>query len=227
MAWVVGLALFGATGCMSPESRTSVRPGINDRFYGSESIDPWLGRFETESREIWARREEIVAAVGLHRGAAVADVGAGTGFLARRFAEEVGILGRVYAVELMPYFVTHLARSGRESGLRNFEAVQCTETSVGLPAHAVDVVFLCDTYHHFEYPDQSLASIWKALRPGGQLVVIDFYKKEGVTRPFIMGHVRANEAEATAEIEAAGFRRVERKPFLGENWFSRFRKVGG
>jgi len=214
------LPLFLLAACTAE----SVRPGINDAYYVQPSVAMWEGRFEVESREIWTERERIVDAVGVFRGAAIADVGCGTGFMSRLFAERVGSLGQVYAVDLMPYFVDHVRDFAAQEGLPNLTAVQCTERSVELPPSSVDIVFICDTYHHFEYPGDSLRSIRRALRPGGRLVVIDFIRIPGVSRPFVLGHVRAGEEVFTAEIEAAGFEKVGEDRFLEENYMLHFRR---
>ena len=102
----------------------------------------------------------------------------------------------------------------------------CAENSISLPANSVDLVFLCDTYHHFEFPKTSLASIDKALRPGGRLVLIDFERIEGKSRKWLMGHVRAGKEIFRAEIQDAGFRLVEDKQIEGfkENYFLVFTK---
>ena len=69
----------------------SVRPGINDNFLRADlKIDEWLGRFEIESREVFAAREEVLSAMGIERGMHVADIGAGTGFYTRMFSQAVG-----------------------------------------------------------------------------------------------------------------------------------------
>jgi predicted methyltransferase len=101
--------------------------------------------------------------------------------------------------------------------------VRGTETSVELPPASVDLVFVCDTYHHFEHPKETLASIRRALRPGGVLMVVDFKREPGKTAAWITEHVRAGQAVVTAEIEAAGFGKPEELPLLKENYVLRFR----
>ena len=84
-------------------------------------------------------------------------------------------------------------------------------------------MFACDTYHHFEYPQATLASIRRALRPGGTLVVVDFERIPGKTRPWLLDHVRCGKGQVIAEIAAAGFELVEEVPLgLEENYFLRF-----
>jgi ubiquinone/menaquinone biosynthesis C-methylase UbiE len=186
-------------------------------------VPSWVQKFESPGREVYDKRKQIVAAAHLRKGAAVADVGAGTGLYTMLFSQEVGPEGTVYAVEIAPRFLDYLPQRARKTGARNVKVVKGTDTSVELPPASVDLVFLCDTYHHFEQPQKNLASIRKALRPGGELLIVDFKREPGKTAAWITEHVRAGEAAVTAEIEAAGFTRVEELPLLKDNYVLRFR----
>ncbi len=203
----------------------SVKPGINESWK-SDEIEPLVARLESESREIFTEREKIVALVGPPPGSVVADVGSGSGFLSMLFAERVGPKGKVFAVDINPTMLDSVAADAKQRGLDNLETVVCTEKSVELKPASVDLVFVCDTYHHFEYPRNTLASIHRALRPGGQLVVIDFHRIPGVSKDWILGHVRAGQEVFTQEILDAGFTLVgdHSGPFLSENYVVRFRK---
>ena len=90
----------------------------------------------------------------------------------------------------------------------------------------LDLVFICDTYHHFEYPQTTLASLHAALRPGGMLAVVDFERIEGVSRPWVLNHMRAGKEVFRSEIEAAGFRFLEEVEVAGleENYLLLFRR---
>jgi 2-polyprenyl-3-methyl-5-hydroxy-6-metoxy-1,4-benzoquinol methylase len=134
----------------------SVRPGINDPFK-NPNLAEWVTKFEGESREVFDKRKQVVAACKLKPGMAVADVGAGTGLFTRLFASEVGAKGTVYAVEIAEKFLDHIAASAKKSGLTNVKTVLGTDISAKLPAGSVDVAFVCDTYHHFEYPHRMMA----------------------------------------------------------------------
>ncbi len=211
----------------APATRESVKPGINKDFLDPKlEVQRFVERFETESREIYAEREAILERVGLRPGSRVADIGAGTGLFSYSFAERVGASGKVYAVDIAKPFVERLAIGAAERGLEQLEAVQCAEDDVRLPAGAVDIAFVCDTYHHFEYPAATMASIHRALRPGGELVLIDFHRIEGVSREWTLEHVRAGEDVFTREIVAAGFERLEDVTPAGlkENYMLRFRR---
>ena len=218
------LALAFTTLLHSQES--SVKPGINEKFLDPNlKVDEWTAKFETESREIFHQRGEIVAATALKPGMTVADIGAGTGLFTLAFAEAVGAGGKVYAVEIARNFLDHIKARAAKAEADNIETLLGTPRSVGLPEASIDLAFICDVYHHFEYPQASLATIHRALKPDGELVLIDFKRIPGETSDFIMGHVRAGQEVFEAEVTAAGFEKIgEVKGLLKENYFVRFRR---
>ena len=217
--------LFALSGLPANAQEQSVKPGINDAFK-DPSVGDFVGRFEVESREVFANRVAIVKACGVRPGMAVADVGAGTGLFTRLFAQAVGEAGQVLAVDIAPKFIAYIEESARQAGLRNVTGIVGTDRSVELPADSVDLAFICDTYHHFEFPLRTLETIHRALRPGGQLIVIDFHRVEGKSSEWVLGHVRAGQEVFTAEILKSGFRLVGEEPLLKENYFLRFEKAG-
>ena len=212
--------------CHAAPGEESVKPGINTNFLDPDlDVDKFVKRFETESREVFAKRTGIARAIGLRPGMAVADVGAGTGLFIDFFARDVTATGRVYAVELSPKFAENLRARARRRNQPMVEVVQCTDRDVALPEASVDAVFTCDTYHHFEYPAATLASIRRALRPGGAFVIVDFERIPGKTRAWLMEHVRCGKEQVIREVTAAGFT-LEDEVSLGfeENYFLRFRR---
>lgn len=202
----------------------SVRPGINDPFKNPD-VKEYIGKFETESREIYAERKRIMDACPIKPGMTVADIGAGTGLFTRMFAPAVGSEGKVYAVDIAPNFIKHIEKTCKENGIKNVVGVVCTPTSAELPSNSIDLAFICDTYHHFEFPHKVMASIHQALRPGGKVVVIDFHRIEGKSSDWVLGHVRAGQDVFTKEILSNGFKQVEEKKFLKENYFLVLEKV--
>lgn len=199
----------------------SVNPGINQSFE-NPNVGEFVERFEREGREVYDRREQIVDSLGIKSGMRIGDVGAGTGLFTRMFAEKVGDQGRVYAVDISRNFVNNINQTSREKGYSNIVGVLCTKDSVELPEDAVDLVFICDTYHHFEFPIKTMKSIRDALKPHGKLCVIDFKRIEGVSSEWTLGHVRAGQEVFTKEIESSGFRLVGQKDFLNENYILEF-----
>jgi predicted methyltransferase len=202
---------------------------INRPFESPDlDVGSFVERFESESREVFAKRREIVAFVDPKPGMVVADVGAGTGLFTQLFAEAVGSEGKVLAVDIAPKFLEHIRREAKRLGHEQVATVLGTHDSTKLPAAAVDVVFVADTYHHFAKPKEMLASIHQALRPGGRLVIVEFDRDSAKNSEFIRKHVRADKRTFLREIESAGFAPVPagEPPALEENFIAAFRKVG-
>jgi predicted methyltransferase len=204
----------------------SVNPGINKSF-DSPVVGEFVERFEREGRDAYNHRNEVVAALRLKPGMAVADVGAGTGLFTRMFSPLVGESGKVYAVDISDEFVAHVEKVAREQKMANIVGVVCKPDSAELPPGSVDLVFICDTYHHFEFPQNTMRSIHRALKPKGHVVLIDFHRIKGVSSDWILGHVRAGQEVFAREIVDAGFKQIEeKKDLLKESYFLRFEKAG-
>lgn len=214
----------------APSRKNQVPHDINKTFENPE-LDPqsFVDRFESESREVFAHREAIAKLLALKSGMEVADVGAGTGLFTLIFAETVKPDGKVYAVDIAPAFLKLIRERAAERGLADqVVTVQGGQDSTNLEPRSVDVVFICDTYHHFENHERMLRSIRRALRPGGRLVLVEFDREKAKT-DFVEKHIRATRGEFVAEITAAGFEPVEIAaediPEFRENFLAVFRKV--
>ena len=201
----------------------SVHPGINKKFV-ERDLDRWIEMFEGEDRDLYKRRAEVMAVLELEPGMAVADIGAGTGFFSMLFAREVGPTGKVYALDITPKFIDHIEKTAAELGLHNVESRSNPVDSTGLEENSIDVAFIADTYHHFEYPYKMLASIKEALRPGGRVVLVDLERIEGVTGEFVLKMVRAGKGTFTDEFKNAGFELVDEVPFTDEDYILRFKE---
>ncbi len=204
----------------------SVKPGINTKFLDPKlNVAEWTQKFETESREIYHLRDKIVATAGIRPGMVVADIGAGTGLFTLAFSSAVGSGGTVYAVEIAKQFLDHIRARAAKVDAANVRTILGTEQSVELPEASIDLAFLCDVYHHFEYPKSSLATLHRAIRPGGELILIDFKRIPGKSSDFILNHVRAGQEVFESEIVAAGFEKSgEVSDLLTENYFVRFKR---
>lgn len=203
----------------------SVAPGINKSFQKPD-IAEFQGKFEKEGREAFDHRDRIVKACQIREGMTVADAGAGTGLFTRLFAPLVGERGRVFAVDISQDFIDHILLAAKKDNLKNIEGFVCKPDSVGLPEQSVDLVFICDTYHHFEFPQKTMRSIHKALKPNGRVVVVDFRRIAGESTDWVMNHVRAGQEVVEMEITECGFKRVsEVADLMKENYLVIFQKV--
>jgi predicted methyltransferase len=225
------LTLFMLSGLpfveMTTAQEQSVKPGINDTFRNPD-VKEFQGRFEVESREVFAHRKEIVAACKVQPGQTVADIGAGTGLFTRMFSPLVGKEGRVISVDIAQTFLDHIEKTSREAGMLNIETLRGTADSTNLLPESIDVAFICDTYHHFEYPLKTMESLHRALKPGGRVILVEFRRVEGTSTDWVMNHVRAGQEVFESEILKSGFKKVrEERDFLKENYLVTFEKVTG
>jgi len=203
----------------------SVAPGVNKPFQ-KPNVAEFQGKFEKEGREAFDHRDKIVEACQLHAGMTVADVGAGTGLFTRMFAQLVGDKGQVFAVDISREFVDHIEHTARKENLKNIQGIVCTPESVGLPEAYVDLVFICDTYHHFEFPQKTMQSIYRALKPGGRVLLVDYQRIAGKSTEWVMSHVRAGQEAVEKEITECGFKKTtEIKDLLQENYMIVFEKA--
>jgi ubiquinone/menaquinone biosynthesis C-methylase UbiE len=219
-----GLTVLLLMACALPvAARDGADPAINQPYLDPDFAQ-WVERFESPGREVYDRRAAIVAASGVEPGMRVADIGAGTGLFTLLFARAVGPTGHVTAVDISPTFAANIKRRAQNEKLGNVSTRVNSQADTGLPPASIDVAFISDTYHHFEQPRAMLASIHRALRAGGTLIVIDFERIEGESSAWVLGHVRADKKQVIHEIEAAGFRLVADTGLLKENFFLRFEK---
>ena len=231
-AWILCLAAASAFGCAAAASpptvpvvdESSVRPGINEPYVQPNALDKFTRVLEAETREVAQHRDEIVDAIGLRRGMVVADIGAGTGLFVTEIAKRVGKRGAVFAVDIVPVFLERIRERAKAEGLTNVTAVQGEEKATALKPDSVDLAFMCDTYHHIEFPQTYMRSLFRTLRPGATLVLIDFERIEGKTSPGILQHVRADKQTVIEEVKQAGFVLESETDLLEENYYLRFRR---
>jgi ubiquinone/menaquinone biosynthesis C-methylase UbiE len=196
------------------------KPDINRPYVVDTDVARWNRSFESERREVYVKRDEIVAASGVKPGMTVADIGAGTGLFTMLFADAVKPGGNVVAVDISPAFVEYIQQTAKKRRIRNVAAVLTDGVELKLPDASVDLVYMSDVYHHFEHPAETLASIRRVLKPGGRLVVVDYERIPGVTSPARVEHVRVDKQGAIREIEAAGFGLLaEKKKMMRDNYF--------
>jgi precorrin-6B methylase 2 len=183
------------------ESIARSRDGIGKRYMGREIAGvmgfqgaPWLEREEREREE---RTDLLVAALPLRPGMVVADIGAGTGYLTRRMAPALMPGGKALAVDVQPEMVRMLEAMVRQTGLAQIQPVLGAEDDVRLPEASVDLAIMVDVYHELAYPYEMLASITRALKPGGLLVFVE-YREEDASVPIKAVH-KMSEAQVKRE----------------------------
>ena len=175
--------------------------GIGKRYMGRDisAVMGWQGAqwLERAEREAEERTDLLVPALQLKPGMVVADIGAGTGYLSRRMAAAVTTTGKVLAVDVQPEMVAMLEKSVRQFGLKQIQPLLGAEDDVRLPAASVDLAIMVDVYHELAFPYEVLASIVRALKPGRQLVFVE-YRAEDPRVPIKALH-KMSEAQIKRE----------------------------
>lgn len=179
----------------------------------------WLVRPEREAEEA---PDTALAAIGIARGATVADVGAGVGYFTWRLAERVGTSGKVYANDIQPFMLEELRKNMAARHLTNVETVLGAQDDPKLPAGRMDLVLLVDVYHEFSQPEKMLRGIRRSLKLEGRLVLLE-YRKEDPDIPIRPEH-KMSVAEVQAEIEPEGFRFEKNLTVLPRQHILIFRK---
>jgi cyclopropane fatty-acyl-phospholipid synthase-like methyltransferase len=224
---ILCLALIALASCGTTPEVRAIPERLNAKFLSDDlKVEDFKGSFEGESREVYRERQALAAALQAADGHVIADIGSGTGAFLSVLSKSAGPKGQVIATDISSVFVAKLRERADAEGLSNIHAQVCGERECGLRPTSVDRIFICDVYHHFAYPRTTNASLFEALRPGGELLLVDFIRIEGQSRKWLLGHVRAGQEVFRAEVEDAGFEYVEDVQIEGfeETYVMRFRK---
>jgi predicted methyltransferase len=172
------------------------------------------------ARDARQKPGELISAMGLQPGMTVADVGTGVGYMLPFLSRSVGAGGRVIAEDIFDDFLATAKQQAERLRLANVTFVKGTETDPKLPAAGVDMVLALDVYHHFDYPEKMLAAIHQSLKPGGKLVVVEYYKRpEAMPGGRAVTHIRLDMPDVIKEIEANHFHLVAEKEHVPDSQY--------
>jgi ubiquinone/menaquinone biosynthesis C-methylase UbiE len=211
--------------CSSNKRHHKKHHAADNTRYTREDLNVrlWQERFENRDRDVYLQKDSIVNALKISPNDRIVDVGAGTGFFLKQFSEKVGVLGKVYAVDISPGFIKFLHERKELESIENLVVVKGKEESTTLKAKSVNKVFVCDTFHHFGNPKNMLNDFKTVLKPGGELFVVDFNRVVGQSRKWIIDHIHMSKADYIKQIESFGFKFEEDiKTSLKENFMLKF-----
>lgn len=181
------------------------------------TAEQWVKSLENPERDAWQLPEKVVEALALAPGSAVADIGAGSGYFAVRFARAVGPQGTVVAADIDEGLIEYLGNRAAKEGLENLRPLHGKPDDPLLSPASVDLIFICDVVHHIENRGPYYAKLARALRPGGRLAIVDFYKRELPVGPGPA--MKIAKPDMIAELEQAGFALREEFDFLPHQYF--------
>jgi SAM-dependent methyltransferase len=183
--------------------------GIGKFFHGREIAKvmghPAIGWLERDEREREESPSRAIDALDLRPDAVIADIGAGSGYHSFRIAPKVP-LGSVIAVDIQPEMLDFIRAKSAEAGVANVKPHHGAIDDLKLPPASLDAAWMVDAYHEFSHPQEMLASLHRAMKPGGRVFLLEF-RAEDPRVPIKPLH-KMTEAQARLEFEAAGFRFV-------------------
>lgn len=133
-------------------------------------------------RDRWQRAADVMNALRIEAGSVVADIGAGDGYFSFHLARRAGLQGKVYAVDLDEKALAQLKERAGSLGLTNIEIVRSKPDDPSLPEGALDAALIVNAYHEFTAYDAMLQRIYRALRPGGLLGILEWHAEAGKPR---------------------------------------------
>lgn len=155
---------------------------------------------EADDRDKWQKTDEVLRLMNVKPGQVIADIGAGSGYFTRRFAAIVSPTGKAVGIEIDAAAVRAMNADARRLNLATYTAMLVPSDDPMLAARSVDLVFLCDAYHHINDRVAYFTKVRQALKPGGRLVVLDFVRSKENSDHSIV------REEVIEELRRAGYR---------------------
>jgi len=163
-------------------------------------------------RDAWQRPGEVLDELHIHAGSVVADVGCGRGYFTFKMADRVGPEGRVYAEDVDDDVLESVRREAKQKGVTQVETILGKPDDPGLPTASLDVVLAMNTYHEWRQYDAMLQALYRALKPGGLLALIDGKAEPGRPRADYYSRHRMPEELERADAERNGFHFLRTEP---------------
>lgn len=197
---------------------------FHDREIAQVMGHPAIGWLERENREDEEAPSRAIQMLDLASNAVIADIGAGSGYYSFRISPAVPF-GKVMAIDIQPEMLEFLTKRSAELKITNVIPHRGAVDDLKLPPNSLDAALMVDAYHEFSNPEEMLESMFRSLKPGGRVFLLE-YRAEDQEVP-IKPHHKMTEAQAKLEFEAAGFRFVENRSGLPWQHFMVFQRPLG
>ncbi len=186
-------------------------------------INRYIHALERPQRDQYQQPVKVIETLNLTPGMVVADIGAGSGYFTRRLAEAVGDTGQVIAIDVEQKMLDYNKEKLEQLGLvKRVRFILAKPDSPSLSKQSVNLVFLCDVYHHLKHQVEYLVKTRSALTPNGRVVIIDYYDDErSGTLGFSKQHLVPRE-QVIKDMEQAGYTLSKEHTFLSRQYFLEF-----
>ena len=173
--------------------------------------------YEGISRDEWQQPQKVIAALDIKPGAAIADLGSGSGYFTFRLAEATGATGKVYAVDVDSDMIGLVTKTAQEKTVSNIEAILAKPDNPLLPKAAVDLIFTSNTYHHIDNRVTYFSNLRQFLRPGGRVAILEYDRRgwlQGLLRHYTPSEFIQREMEQAGYSLQRSFDFLDRQSFL-------------
>jgi arsenite methyltransferase len=177
----------------------------------------YIGMLDDPERDAYQKPHEVLTALSIKPGEVIADIGAGSGYFTFRLAHHVGNNGKVYAIDVSPDMILHLNRRIRDLNASNVNSILADPDDPLLPERSVNRFFFSNSWHHIENHTKYLSLMKKMLKPGGEIIMIDFHKKELPVGPPMQ--MKIAREDLIKQMESNGFRLAKEHTFLPYQYF--------
>jgi len=186
-------------------------------------IKEYLEQLDRPERDQYQKPSQVVEALGLKPGMAVADLGSGSGYFTRRLVEAVTETGMVYAIDVEQEMLTYTKESLVHLHIPfTAEFILARPDSPKLPVESVDLIFVCNTYHHLENRATYFSNVKSSLKSGGRVVIVDFYHDERSGPLGFPKHHLVPRETVIEEMTKADYKLLREHTFLPRQYFLEF-----
>jgi ubiquinone/menaquinone biosynthesis C-methylase UbiE len=207
-------ACFLIVGCLLAQSESFQHHGKSPH-HKFDDVNRWAEAFEKPERDSWQKPDEVIKTIGLGPNSSIADIGSATGYFPVRFAR-VATQGNVYGIDIEKNMVDYLNNRAVQEGLTNLTSIKGEPDDPKIP-EKVDIVFICNTYHHIEERTHYFSNLKRYLVAEGSLIIVDFKKGDLPIGP--RDHMKISKEDVVQEITAAGYRFVSSPSVLPYQYF--------
>jgi arsenite methyltransferase len=177
----------------------------------------YIGMLDDPERDAYQKPDEVLTALSIKPGEVIADIGAGSGYFTFRLGHHVGNNGKVYAIDVSPDMILHLNRRVRDLKAMNVSSILADPDDPLLPERSVNRFFFSNSWHHIENHTKYLSLMKTMLKPGGEIIMIDFQKKELPVGPPMQ--MKIAREDLIKQMEGNGFRLAKEHTFLPYQYF--------
>lgn len=194
----------------------------HESHHSFHNVEKYAAIFESADRKKWQQPDKVISMAAVKNGDRVADIGAGTGYFTRRFAQAVSPQGIAIGYDIEPAMVAYMQKDAKKLKLSNYKAEKIDPSKPELKKNFFDLIFLSNTYHHIPQQREYFRRLKQFLKPSGRIIIVDFAKKDAPVGP--PTQMKIDKSTVISDLKAAGYKPSSEKKFLPYQYFLEFHR---